>query len=99
MANVFFNFRMYLMHQDAKYFDVAEVALLNNALAGISLKGDSFFYVNVQTQYITDFYGLDRDTFNQVRPEGPLTCNALRIRVLPQVGHCMGIHEIGLSFE
>jgi len=47
VANVFFNFRMYLMHQDAKYFDVAEVALLNNALAGISLEGDSFFYVNV----------------------------------------------------
>jgi uncharacterized protein len=47
VANVFFNFRMYLMHKDAKYLDVAEVALLNNALAGISLKGDTFFYVNV----------------------------------------------------
>lgn len=47
MANVLFNFRMYLLHTDAKYLDVAEVALLNNALAGISLKGDTFFYVNV----------------------------------------------------
>jgi len=46
VANVFFNFRMYLLHQDARYFDVAEVALLNNALAGVSLDGDSFFYVN-----------------------------------------------------
>ncbi|MHC4744098.1 MAG: glycoside hydrolase family 127 protein, partial [Planctomycetota bacterium] len=47
VANVLFNFRMYLLHRDAKYFDVAEVALLNNSLAGISLKGDTFFYVNV----------------------------------------------------
>ncbi len=47
VANVLFNFRMYLLHKDAKYFDVAEVALLNNSLAGISLKGDTFFYVNV----------------------------------------------------
>jgi len=46
VANVFFNFRMFLLHKDAKYFDVAEVALLNNALAGVSLSGDKFFYVN-----------------------------------------------------
>ncbi len=47
VANVLFNFRMYLLHKDAKYFDVAEVALLNNSLAGMGMAGDSFFYVNV----------------------------------------------------
>jgi len=46
VANVFFNFRMYLLHKDAKYFDVAEVSLLNNSLAGMSISGDKFFYVN-----------------------------------------------------
>ena len=46
VANVFFNFRMYLLHKDARYFDVAEVSLLNNSLAGISIRGDKFFYVN-----------------------------------------------------
>lgn len=46
VANVFFNHRMVLMHQDAKYFDVAEVALLNNSLAGVNLDGNRFFYVN-----------------------------------------------------
>ncbi|MBI9017065.1 MAG: glycoside hydrolase family 127 protein [Phycisphaerae bacterium] len=51
------------------------------------------------TKYITDFYGLKKDTFNMVRPEQPLTCDAIRIRVLPQVEFCMGIHEIELSFE
>jgi DUF1680 family protein len=46
IANVFFNYRMFLLHRDASCFDVAEVALLNNALAGVSLSGDRFFYVN-----------------------------------------------------
>jgi DUF1680 family protein len=46
IANVLFNYRMFLRHKDAKYFDVAEIALLNNALAGVNLAGDRFFYVN-----------------------------------------------------
>ena len=46
VANVFFNFRMFLLHEDAGYFDVAEVALLNNSLAGVSVSGNRFFYVN-----------------------------------------------------
>ncbi len=46
VANVFFNHRMFLMHQEARYFDVAEVALLNNVLAGINIEGNEFFYVN-----------------------------------------------------
>ncbi|MCH2209604.1 MAG: glycoside hydrolase family 127 protein, partial [Lentisphaerales bacterium] len=46
IANVFFNYRMFLLHRDATYFDVAEVALLNNSLAGVNMEGDKFFYVN-----------------------------------------------------
>jgi DUF1680 family protein len=46
VANVFFNVRMFLLHQDGRYFDVAEVGLLNNALAGVAISGDRFFYVN-----------------------------------------------------
>ena len=46
IANVFFNHRMTLLHRDAKYFDVAEVALFNNSLAGVNLDGNRFFYVN-----------------------------------------------------
>ena len=37
VGNVFFNYRMYLMSGDAKYIDVAEVALYNNVLAGVNL--------------------------------------------------------------
>ena len=46
IGNLLFNYRMFLMSGDAKYVDVAEVALYNNILAGVNLKGDKFFYVN-----------------------------------------------------
>ncbi|MDR0505782.1 MAG: glycoside hydrolase family 127 protein [Dysgonamonadaceae bacterium] len=46
VGNVFFNYRLFLMEKDGKYMDVAEVALLNNALAGVNLEGDRFFYIN-----------------------------------------------------
>ncbi len=46
VGNVFFNYRMFLLTGDAAFMDVAEVALLNNALAGVNIDGNRFFYVN-----------------------------------------------------
>ncbi|MDD4116369.1 MAG: glycoside hydrolase family 127 protein, partial [Massilibacteroides sp.] len=46
VGNVFFNHRMFLLERDGKYMDVAEVALLNNVLAGVNLEGNRFFYLN-----------------------------------------------------
>ena len=46
VANVFFNQSLFLNNGEAKYLDIAEISLFNNALAGISLSGDRFFYVN-----------------------------------------------------
>ena len=46
VGNVMFNYRMFLMSRDAKYTDVAEVALYNNVLAGTNIEGNRFFYVN-----------------------------------------------------
>lgn len=46
VANVFFNYGMYLDSGDAKFLDIAELSLFNNSLAGINLHGDRFFYVN-----------------------------------------------------
>ncbi len=43
---VFWNHRMNLITGDSKYVDVLERSLYNGALAGISLAGDHFFYVN-----------------------------------------------------
>lgn len=46
IANCFFNLRMFRLHADAKYFDALERSLYNNVLDGISITGDSFYYVN-----------------------------------------------------
>ncbi len=46
IANVFFNHRLFLLTGEGKYLDVLERTLYNSLLAGISLSGDRFFYVN-----------------------------------------------------
>jgi DUF1680 family protein len=46
VGNVFFNMRMFLKFREAKYLDVAEIALLNNCLSGLGVDGKTFFYVN-----------------------------------------------------
>ncbi len=43
---VYWNQRMHQMTGDSKYIDVLERAMYNGALAGVSLEGDRFFYVN-----------------------------------------------------
>lgn len=47
IANIYWNHRMFLMHDDARYIDVLERTLYNAALSGISMQGDRFFYPNV----------------------------------------------------
>lgn len=46
IANVYWNYRMFLATGAAKYVDIAERALYNNVLSGVSLTGDRFFYPN-----------------------------------------------------
>lgn len=46
IANVYWNYRLFLMHGDAKYYDVLERTLYNAFLSGVSLEGDAFFYPN-----------------------------------------------------
>jgi DUF1680 family protein len=43
---VYWNWRMNQFTGDSKYIDVLERSMYNSALAGISLAGDRFFYVN-----------------------------------------------------
>ena len=46
IANVYWNYRMFLATGEAKYMDIVECALYNNVLSGVSLSGDRFFYDN-----------------------------------------------------
>jgi DUF1680 family protein len=43
---VYWNHREFLLHGDARYFDVLERTLYNGVLSGVSLSGDRFFYPN-----------------------------------------------------
>lgn len=90
VANVLFNFRMYLLHKDAKYFDVAEVALLNNSLAGMGMAGDSFFYVNVlETDGVPAF---NHGTGGRAAWFGCACCPSNLARLIPQVSGYMYSH-------
>jgi len=46
IANAFWNYRMFLLHGEAKYLDVFERIIYNGILSGVSLSGDRFFYAN-----------------------------------------------------
>ena len=47
IGNVYWNYRMFLLHGESKYMDVLERSLYNALLSGVSLSGDHFFYPNV----------------------------------------------------
>jgi DUF1680 family protein len=46
IGNVFWNYRLFLLHGHAKYIDVLERTAYNGLLSGVSLSGDGFFYPN-----------------------------------------------------
>ena len=46
IGNVYVNHRLFLLHGDAKYYDVLERTLYNGLISGMSLGGDGFFYPN-----------------------------------------------------
>jgi DUF1680 family protein len=46
IANIFWNYRMFLLHGDSKYIDVLEKTLYNGMISGVSLGGATFFYPN-----------------------------------------------------
>ena len=46
IGSIFWNHRLFLLDGQAKYYDVLERTLYNGFLSGISLEGNTFFYVN-----------------------------------------------------
>ena len=46
IGNVYWNHRLFLLHGDAKYYDVLERTLYNGLISGVSLDGGTFFYPN-----------------------------------------------------
>lgn len=46
IGNGYWNYRLFLLHADAKYIDVMERTLYNGLISGVSLDGKGFFYPN-----------------------------------------------------
>jgi uncharacterized protein len=46
IGNDYWNYRLFLLHGDAKHIDVMERTLYNGLISGVSLDGKSFFYPN-----------------------------------------------------
>lgn len=46
IGDIFFNYRLFLLHGESKYMDVLEKTLYNSMLSGVSLSADRFFYPN-----------------------------------------------------
>ncbi len=75
---VFWNNRMNLLSRDAKYADVMERSLCNGVLAGVSLDGGKFFYVNP----------LESDGNHHRKPwYGTACCPSNLARLIPSVGN------------
>ncbi|MCP4785708.1 MAG: hypothetical protein GY903_24930 [Fuerstiella sp.] len=91
VGNVLFNYRMFLLHKDAKYLDVAEVALLNNVLAAVNLEGNRFFYVNPLDA--DGKYPFNHGTAGRAPWFGTACCPSNMARLLPQVPGMTYAHD------
>ncbi len=91
VGNVLFNYRMFLLHKDAKYLDVAEVALLNNVLAAVNLDGNRFFYVNPLDA--DGKYPFNHGTAGRAPWFGTACCPSNMARLLPQVPGMTYAHD------
>jgi hypothetical protein len=75
---IFWNNRMNLLTNEAKYADVMERSLYNGVLSGVSLEGDLFFYVNP----------LESDgNHHRKRWYGTACCPSNIARFIPSVGN------------
>jgi DUF1680 family protein len=96
VGNVFFNWRMFLLHRDAKYVDVAEIALYNNVLAGMNFAGDRFFYVNPLAA--DGFRPFNHGHAERAPWFGTACCPTNLARLVPQVaGMLFAVDDAGLS--
>ena len=91
VGNVLFNYRMFLLHKDAKYLDVAEVALLNNVLAAVNFAGNRFFYVNPLAA--DGKYPFNHGTAGRAPWFGTACCPSNMARLLPQVQGMTYAHD------
>ncbi len=82
-GNTFWNQKLFLLQQDAKYIDVMERTLYNAFLVGVSLAGDTYLYQAPLRSYA----GFARQSWF-----GPNCCPPNLARLLPQLGGLIYAH-------
>ena len=90
VANVFFNYRMFLATGDAKYVDMAEISLYNNVLGGMNLEGNRFFYVNVLEADAK--HGFNQGDGGRAPWFGTACCPSNLARLIPQISGMIYSH-------
>jgi DUF1680 family protein len=90
VANVFFNYRMFLATGDGKYVDMAEISLYNNVLGGMNLEGNRFFYVNVLEADAK--HGFNQGDGGRAPWFGTACCPSNLARLIPQISGMIYSH-------
>lgn len=93
--------RMNRLHHDASYVDVAENALYNGTLCGMSQDGHRFFYVNpLETEGLNVQKRHDRRHVKTVRQPwfGCACCPPNIARVIASIGSRMAYEEDGILY-
>jgi DUF1680 family protein len=84
IGNIFWNHRLFLLDGQAKYYDVLERSLYNGFLSGISMEGNTFFYVN-PLERDTEFHFNRDDTITRQPWFGCSCCPTNVVRLLPSL--------------
>jgi DUF1680 family protein len=93
IANVYWNYRLFLLHGDAKYFDVLERTLYNGLISGVSLDGDAFFYPNPLESDGKYMFNADR-TITRQPWFGCACCPSNISRFIPSLpGYVYAVHN------
>ncbi|MFV0378928.1 MAG: glycoside hydrolase family 127 protein, partial [Mangrovibacterium sp.] len=97
IANVYWNYRMFLLHGHAKYMDVLERSLYNGVLAGVGTDGKSFFYPNPLECDM--HYGFNRAGTLTRQPWFDCSCCPTNLcRFMPSVPGYIYAHTAGRLF-
>ena len=84
IGNIFWNHRLFLLDGQARYYDVLERSLYNGFLSGISMEGNTFFYVN-PLERDTEFHFNRDDTTTRQPWFGCSCCPTNVVRLLPSL--------------
>lgn len=100
IGNVLWNYRMFLLTGEEKYFNIVELALYNSVLSGVSMDGTKFFYTNPLAHTVNYPYHLRWEGGRVAYISKSNCCPPNLVRTIAQVGNYMySVGDDGLYFN